>query len=261
MRRYGIVLALAGLVVFCGQAPAATVSIPGVFGTGLDDYGNLLPAGALDPHFTLISSDAGVVLPSGHPYTVATSGPYNNPAWPFWNGVWTGNTASSQWIAPQAYYYGGYRVPSGPADPGGWYTFRLEFYLPDQLAVDTAQIVGAWTADNLGGIYLNSVYQPDLYTPPPGGGPWGTSTHSCMDADGGCFQAMHAFDISSGFVVGVNYLDFRILNDSVNLTSNPAGFQVTMTGTMESIPEPASAALGVTGLVLLALYRRRRRSV
>jgi hypothetical protein len=41
-----------GAVVLVSAAP-----IPGLFNTGVDSGGNLLPDGAIDPHYTLVASD------------------------------------------------------------------------------------------------------------------------------------------------------------------------------------------------------------
>jgi hypothetical protein len=69
---------------------------------------------------------------------------------------------------------------------------------------------------------------------------------------------MHPFNVTTGFVIGVNHLDFRIYNVNQAL-GNPMGFRVQMQGTYE-VPEPATAALWLAGLATLAFLRRRKAS-
>lgn len=113
----------------------ATVSIPGLYNTGVDAAGNALvtpsPAtGVLDPHYTS-AGDQGA-------YKI------HNPP-----GAWVANTADSTWI---------HNVADGNASiPEGTVTYRTTFNL-DGLDLATARITGRFTVDNgLTGMRLNGV--------------------------------------------------------------------------------------------------------
>jgi hypothetical protein len=87
-------------------------------------------------------------------------------------------------------------------------------------AVDpTASMTGRWATDNTGAISLN------------GASTGNTSTDS---------TAFTPFSITSGFVVGLNTLDFIVDNTScVGLNCfNPTGLRVELTGTMSPSPSP-----------------------
>src|SRR5262245_51004178 len=73
-------------------------SISGVFGTGVDDKGALLPAGAADPHYRLITS-ADTNYPGPNTIVVNQDFPIAGEAG---NGPWLTNGPSSKWIGPQA---------------------------------------------------------------------------------------------------------------------------------------------------------------
>jgi hypothetical protein len=266
-----------GVLLSAAQMCAAPVlvSIPGIVSSGAG-----LSQGAQDVNFLLVSAPAGVstVNPS-----VVCSGvgcaSDAAPAFPFWPNGWVSNDANSQWVGINPVQYGNVSAQSGSGtgvttgDPSGWYTFRVYFYLPDAQAASTATISGSWSADNYGGIFLNDTgtystsdasYQSDAFVAGTNGRyPYGWSgTDSCMDGDAYCFLAMHSFNISSGFVVGLNYVDFRVYNVSQSV-GNPVGFRVSWSGTYEAavVPEPAAASLWLVGLAALALLRRRKKTV
>ena len=71
------------------------------------------------------------------------------------------------------------------------------------------------------------------------------------------FTAYTAFVIASGFVAGVNTLDFIVHND-YQVGGNPVGLRVEMTGTASPVPLPAAAWLLLSGLVGFAALGRRR---
>ncbi len=87
----------------CILAPmACALPIPGIYNTGVDDTGALLPASAVDPHYELVQSpDAGSPGPSA--YTLVAGFPV---------GPWMAEGPDSRWIAPAA----SQTVGSAPGD-------------------------------------------------------------------------------------------------------------------------------------------------
>lgn len=105
----------------------------GLFPTGTDANGNLLPGGSADPHYTIAAESAQP------PYAQAAVLSYNN----YW-GSWVTSTT------------GGWIYTSDSADDGsrGWYLFRTFIDLTD-LDPFSVRINGQWTCDNFGSILLN----------------------------------------------------------------------------------------------------------
>lgn len=77
------------------------------------------------------------------------------------------------------------------------------------------------------------------------------------------FATFHSFQITGGFVSGINQLDFQATNlggpgglnvNSLVLTASPSG---------SAVPEPSALALSTIGVLGLAgsAWRRRQRSV
>jgi hypothetical protein len=117
----------AGLLSLVGSLQPTMASSVSLFGTGLSISGDPLPAGAADPHYT--------VLETGAPAVVLSE---------LW-GNWFGNDAGSAWIGW-----------SDNAFPGnyGTHTFRITFDLTGYDPATTT-LSGGWCADNSGFIKLN----------------------------------------------------------------------------------------------------------
>ena len=203
---------------------ASAATIPGLFNTGVLDDGTVAASGAVDLHYLLITS-ADPNFP----------GPNTYVANPIPAGLWLANSATSRWIGPAVNQ--GY--PTGAAaHPIGDYTYRLTIDLTG-LDPATASITGNWAADNNGPfIRLNGVATVGNAAP--------------------VFTSLKAFTISSGFVAGINTLDFVVRNTSAS-GSNPTGLRVSdIAGTADVAVVPAPAAGWLLGTGLLWLVRSRR---
>jgi hypothetical protein len=166
--------------------------IPGiVFGTGTDDNGALLPAGAVDPHYILLTS-ADPLWPGPDAMVV-------NEGWPIQAGVWVLNGPNSKWIGPQADQSG----VGGNAE--GDYVYRTTFNLTGYDA-SQVRLLGAWAADNTGiDILVN-----------------GANTGITSAGFGG----LTPFTIAGRLVAGTNTLDFIVNN--LPATPNPTAVRVDL---------------------------------
>jgi hypothetical protein len=147
--------------------------------------------------------------------------------------VWAAAPAGTHWIGPA----GGDLNNVAP----GTYAYALDFDLT-AMDVGTASISGSWASDNGGEIFLNGVST-------------GITRASVVSAPWE-FQSLAAFTISSGFVTGMNTLEFRIDNTSFG----PTGLLVAgLTGSADAmpVPEPGVALLVGVGLIGLGVARRR----
>lgn len=135
------------------------------------------------------------------------------------------DSSTSRWVSNSA-----------DGQPGnGTVTFQTTFNVSGSGPV---AINGFWGVDNIGEIFLNGV---DTGI----GLPFG------FDA----FQTLHAFSITSGFVLGLNKLDFVIVD-----TGPPLAFRVD--GITSAIPELSTWAMMLLGFAGLgfAAYRRSQRA-
>lgn len=183
----------------CAMAPLAwALPIPGLYNTGVDETGAPLDASALDSHYQIIeSADPEYLGPDA--FTLA-------PGFPV--GPWLAEGPDSRWIAP--------RAEQGIGNAEGNYTYRTSFDLTGHDPTK-ASIVGRWAVDNGGvDIVLNG------------------SSLGLVNTAG--FGGWTDFTIGSGFVAGVNTLDFIVSNAPA--TPNPTGLRVEMTGLVE-VPDEA----------------------
>jgi uncharacterized protein (TIGR03437 family) len=166
-----------------------------LFNTGVQFPGILAADGSIDSHYALIGS-ADSLFP----------GPNALVGIPGFN--WITNAASpvSKWISPRA---------DGGNNSVGNYTYRTTFDLTG-LNPATALITGRYAVDNSGLIKLNdNQVQPAVSDPG--------------------FLNWNAFTINSGFVAGVNTLDFVVTNtDCGSCSSNPTGLRVEFTSASAS---------------------------
>jgi hypothetical protein len=140
---------------------------------------------------------------------------------------WIGNDSISAWIGPVS--------DSQLNGFAGVYDYRTTFSLTGFSAA-SAVITGQWATDNEGFILIN-----------------GVSTGHTSSSQ---YSAFTAFTITSGFVAGLNTIDFFV----VNVRHSPTGLRVEQTGTANpnAVPEPAALALFGVGAAMLGLARRRR---
>lgn len=224
MKRFRFAIAT---VVLClvGIANADSIhTIPTSFySTGVSDSGIPLAPGAIDPHYTLVSSPNG----SG-PAFVVLDGQF--PFLPYFPGnpVWLPNSSISEWIGPVA------DSLTAIGGPPGVYIFQTTFDLSAS-EVASAELMGRLAADNSVQIFLNGV-------------------NTGMGASG--FDHFTPFQITSGFVQGVNRLDFVVTNaDCGPLCVNPTGLRVE--SRLAEVPEPATFTYYVIfGLLGFTLFRR-----
>jgi len=216
-KRAGLGVALL-LLVGVISARADSISI---FNTGVDNNGVLLPDGSVDPHYTVAPPGSSL---SGTAYVVLQT------AYPLGGGPWVPDGPNSKWIDP-------FSATPGASIPAGLYTYTTTFDLTG-LIPGTAVLTGQWMTDNNGvEIILNaSVFS--ITTP--------------FTSFQGPFSP---FTITSGFVSGVNTLQFVINEDGAW-----TGFRGELSGTATPVPEPGSLALLATGLVFVGSRLRRRRA-
>jgi len=209
------------LTVFLGvSSPTYASSLTTLFNTGVDSGGNVLTNNTIgDPHYSLIA------VPSGSTNTrIITS------AGGFPIGPYLGDNTLSRWIGP-----------NNDADlngPVGNFTYRTTFDLTG-FNPSTALISGKWSSDNNGlSILLNGV---NIGTPA---------------IPFTAFTNWFPFSISSGFVGGINTLDFLVYNGG-----GPTALRVEMAGTASAVPIPAALWLIGSALIGLVSFGRRKESI
>ena len=144
---------------------------------------------------------------------------------------WVPNQPASKWISPDGI---------NSALLSGLYVYQLTFDLTG-LDPSTASISGLWTADDSSRVVLNGNF---------GAGAVQTTTFGQFDS----------FTFNSGFVPGINTLDFRVGNaffPGID-RGGPSGLHVTqLLGFAEPIPEPTSLALFCLSALVLVTRRKK----
>lgn len=142
------------------------------------------------------------------------------------NPAWQQNTATAGWISPGSDGTQGFA--------SGYYVYQTTLDLTGYDAT-TASLSGMVAADDELYIYLNQ---------------GGSALYS-----GGGFSSSSPFLINSGFVSGLNYVDFVIYNDS-----GPTGLMVddTLATANMPTPEPGSLVLLTSGVALGTFYALRK---
>lgn len=149
--------------------------------------------------------------------------------WPI--SPWLANDSTSKWITPTSS-----QGDSFDPSSNGTYTYSLTFDLSGYNAA-TAMFSGRLAADNSVVVKLNN---------------------SVIGSATG-FTDWTSFGASSGFVSGVNTLDFVVSNWAQN-GGNPTGLRVEFgVSSIAAVPEPATYAMLLGGLVMVGAIARRRK--
>src|SRR5439155_4775912 len=183
------------------------VEIPGLFNTGTDANKALLADGAVDSHFKLIAS-ADSSYPGPDTFVLLEGAPIS-PA-----GTWAANGPDSRWIAPVA----NQDVTSDGGNLSGFYTYRITFDLSG-LDPATTQMSGKWAVNGA---------MPDVILN-------GKSTGLQI----GPFEPdrlLRPFAINSGFISGVNTLDFVVTATGTAGELSATGLRVELQGTTGQLP-------------------------
>lgn len=211
----------------CAATAAILFSAPAsaVAITGLYNTGAGFAAGSKDTHYTLAVTSGSTVLTSANPYVTTDN------VWPV--NPWLANTAASKWLTPSAD-----QAQSYDPSQDGLYKYSLTFSLAGY-NVSSASFAGRFAADNAAQVYLNG---------------------SLLGSSGG-FDSWATFTAASGFVAGLNTVEFVVRNYA-NASGNPTGLRAEFTSSsVSAVPEPASAALFMTGLGLMGFLARRRKGI
>jgi hypothetical protein len=207
-----------------------------LYNTGVDDSFNLLSGGSIDPHYQLVSSpDTSFAGPAAY---------ITYDGWPLTGGIrWLSNGPDSKWISPRSTTGLDTYYPTGSGVADGYYTYRTSFDLSG-LNPGTAVIDGWWVSDNFGtNLVLNGVITGF------------TNNGDFMNGT----RPNNTFHLDSGFISGVNNLDFIVYNAPLGFNGiNPSGLRVELSGTAAPVPEPSTMLLLGSGLAGLIGYGKRR---
>ena len=151
--------------------------------------------GTIDPNYKIVQSP-DMQFPTQEALVI-----FSNTS-PVSLGFWTPNTINSRWIAP--------RRDTLRNNAPGTYRYRTTFDLSGRI-VSGAMIALEWACDNRGRIELNGVQVDEINT-----------------AEG--FRTMRPVSITGGFRVGVNTLDFVVVNDGSPYDISPTGLHANILG-------------------------------
>jgi hypothetical protein len=181
-------------------------TIPGLFNTGVDNLGVLLANGMVDPHYALtVSAD---LIDTGPSAFVVTPNGFPFPPW-------IAQGPNSKWIAP--------KTDQSFGNNFGTYVYRITFSLAG-FDPATATISGQYSTDNNGtDVLINGV---------------STGQTTPLTA----YTSFFPLSITSGFVAGVNTIDFVLFNDPGSSGDNPTGLRVEISGTAAPLPTPTPTA-------------------
>ena len=225
----------------CGEAACSnttttvtTVSIPGLYTTGVTNAGALLAGGSTDAHWVI----TGDTAPNPNAYLGIT---YVDPT--SLAGGWVPNTANAQRVTAP----GGTNCGNGagnnaiPASGGSgcniFYFYTLTFNMPANATLSTAAITGTIAADDAAQSIVN----------------WTTVPSGVGQPSGATYTKTANFTFNSSnvaFTAGSNSITFAVFNQ--NPGPNPSGLLVSaISGTVQVPCAPISVTycpnLGQTG--------------
>jgi len=135
----------------------------------------------------------------------------------------------SRWINPTMH--------ATDDDPAGLYTYVTTFVLP--AGFTNAMLMGQWLSDNEATMTLNG------------------GTVSMTPNNTSSFQAWTPFTINSGFMAGLNTLDFAVTNDLVGPSALRVEFFTASFTPGPAVPDAGSSVtLLCAGLLALGLFAR-----
>lgn len=190
---------------------------------GLYNTGEVFFAGEQDTNYAFIVINGTATGTGG--FGIVSEG----VGFPF--NAWSANSAASSWLTPSANAGQSYDPSSE-----GLYKWSISFDLSGK-NLSSASFSGRWWADNQGYVQLNGV----------------------TISTGVNLSSPTSFAASSGFVAGMNTLDFFVTNFAQG-SGNPTGVRVEFLDSyaVAAVPEPESWALIVAGLAVVGAIARRR---
>jgi hypothetical protein len=209
MMRFPVMAASLAMVVLSAPAVAA-VPIAGLVNSGQVAGGGVVTSGVVQEANWLLNGQS-------QPWNSVINGSFPQ-------GPWLADNATSRWMTPT-------RSAGESFDPAadGFYTYALAFDLTG-FQPQTASFAGRFLVDNqVSAIRLNGnlISQGGL----------------------GSFASWTSFAASSGFLNGVNTLEFTVRNLRVEFQQS----------SVTAVPEPASWAMLIAGFGLVGAAARRRR--
>jgi hypothetical protein len=244
IKKFVFGLILTGLLHLASFASAGTVSLTGLFDTGVSSPNHVLPDGTSpDPHYALVAVPVGSTTAT----RVRTSaGGYPIPPY-------IPDDTFSAWIGPNNPNLVDLTHPYDLTGPQGLYDYQTTFFSP---GAGLADITGSWATDNEGVDIKVDGASGGSNTIPLGGPP--PAPYS--------FETFYSFSVKAAVHYGTNYLDFIVNNNGPSAPpdgDNPTALRVEFQSALVAIPLPRSAwgGLGLLGAIgIVRLMRRQNES-
>lgn len=207
------------------DAIGQTVSIAGLFTTGVNNSNALLGNNVADAHYVV---DAPLAVNDGNSRTVTTLA-----------GGWVANTTAARWITtPGTASSGGGSGGANTNRANGIYDYTLTFTMPAGAQLNTVSISGAGAVDDTATILVNGTLVA------------GQSINN--------YTSTNSFSLNSAnatFTATTNTITFRTNNSG----GGPTGMIITSLSGTVVVPEVGAILPIVGALVLFASVRVGRR--
>lgn len=148
---------------------------------------------------------------------------------------WVAAPAGSRWIGVSESALG--------VDPVGSYVYTQTFTLVDLQPDTIVKLSGSWSTDNTSEIWLNGSFT------------------GFARLDEFAYKSLADFEITTGFVEGLNTLEFRTVNLEAGPGPNPNGLLVANTRLIQVSPVPAPGAVLLVSLGTCAVGFIRRKGI